>query len=89
MLEAAHRVPGRSKRQKLSFQTILEHLKKRIPKSVKIFLSKSIFKVDCMIFRRSTRNYLVNPYYEGPDFTCSEDDFLDIFTAPKMSSVQL
>ena len=40
----------------------------------------SIFKVGHLVFRGSTRNYLVNPYYGGPDFTCSDGDFLEILT---------
>ena len=81
MLEAAHRVPERSKRQKWSFQTILEHFKKKKSKIRQNFL----VKLDSHSFQhdiwRSTINYLVNPYYEGWKFTCSEGDFLEI---PKM-----
>ena len=59
--EAAHRVSGHWKCQKRSFQTILKHFKKkRIPKSIKNFLSKSISKLDTRGRSKSQESRLQN-----------------------------
>ena len=77
-LERAHRLPGRYKRQKRTFQTIMKHFEKKNSN----FRQNFHIKIDSQSFQHdiwiSTRNYLANPYYEGRDFTCSEGNFLEI-----------